>query len=186
MDSQGNELWRRATPTQDTLCYRPFAFITQNDDYLITWSDPILDNSFNDNSTIWLARMTDNGIISGKRRINEDIEGFPTLKDYYVNDYYQDDSGNIFLMGEMTYRITSYNVCYTKLLRYLIASEYNYIQYNQYPLLIFANLNGDTVSTKRYTFLPTDDIGRRVKPYQILKLPDGGYILSCEDRNNFV
>ncbi len=154
LDSQGNELWRRTTATQDTLCYRPFAFITQNDDYLITWSDPVLDESHNTNRTIWLARMSDNGVISGKHKISDDIDGIEN-KWYYVNDYYQDNSGNIFLMGEMTYPRNGF--------------------------LIKINPEGHAVWFREYECFPENDADMaQTKLYGLTHTADGGFIMGGE------
>jgi hypothetical protein len=73
LDSAGNELWRRTTATQDTICYHPFAFVMPDGDYLITWSDNDLYHANNNNRSIWLARMDNNGNISQKRKIQDYI-----------------------------------------------------------------------------------------------------------------
>jgi hypothetical protein len=155
LDSEGNELWRRTTAGVDTLCYRPFTFPTQNDDYIITWSDPILSESFNDSSTIWLARMSDNGVITGKHKISDDLIGFSTSKEYYVNDYYQDNAGNIFLMGEMTYPRNGF--------------------------LIKINSQGNAVWFQEYHCFPENDADMaQTKLYGLTATPDGGFIMGGE------
>ncbi|HNQ66984.1 MAG TPA: T9SS type A sorting domain-containing protein [Bacteroidales bacterium] len=155
LDSQGNELWRRATSTTDTMCYRPFAFLTQNDYYIITWSDPFLyEEVLNPDLTMWLAKMSDNGIISGRHKISDDIEGFP-LKMFYVNDYHQDSFGNIFIMGEMTY------------------------PYNGF--LIKINPQGHAVWFREYECFPENDAeGDWTKLYGLTPTPDGGFIMGGE------
>ncbi len=155
LDSQGNELWRRATSTQDTMCYRPFAFLTQNNDYIITWSDPFLyEEVVNPSLTIWLARMSDNGIISNRHKISDDIAGFP-IKMFYVNDYHQDSYGNIFIMGEMTY------------------------PYNGF--LIKINPQGNAVWFREYECFPENDAeGDWTKLYGLTPTPDGGFIMGGE------
>lgn len=107
LDSGGNELWRRTTASQDTLCFHPFAARMEDGDYLMLWSDPYLyDDDLtpltNYNMSLWMARMTDNGVIYGKKKLSHDIEGFPA-KNFAINDLYQDSSGNVFVAGALTY-----------------------------------------------------------------------------------
>lgn len=155
LDNQGNELWRRATSTQDTMCYRPFAFLTQNNDYIITWSDPELyEEVLNPNRTLWLAKMSDNGVISERHKISDDIEDLP-IKRYYINDYYQDSMGNVFLMGEMAYPYCG--------------------------LLIKINPQGHAVWLRTYTCFPENDVsGAYTKLYGLTPTPDGGFIMGGE------
>jgi hypothetical protein len=154
LDSEGNELWRRTTAGVDTLCYRPFAFPTQNNDYIITWSDPYLSTAHNLNRTLWLANMTDNGVIYGKRKISDDIEGFPNKK-FYVNDYYQDATGNIYIMGE--------------------------IVYPQNGFLIKINPEGHAVWFREYECFPENDAEVAwTKLYGLTPTPDGGFIMGGE------
>jgi len=154
LDSEGNEMWRRTTAGVDTLCYRPFAFVSQDDDYIITWSDPVLDESHNTNRTIWLARMSDNGAISEKHKISDDIDGIEN-KWYYVNDYYQDGLGNIFLMGIMEYPNNGF--------------------------LIKINPQGNAVWFREYQCFPENDADMsQTKLYGLTATPDGGFIMGGE------
>jgi hypothetical protein len=154
LDSQGNEMWRRTTAGVDTLCYRPFAFPTQNDDYIITWSDPVLGSAHNLNRTIWLAKMSDSGVITGKHKISDDIDGIENNW-YYVNDYYQDSCGNIFLAGESSYA--------GFLLK--VNPEGHAVWYREYECFPENDTDGDWDWTKVYGLTPT---------------PDGGFIMGGE------
>jgi len=156
LDNAGNELWRRTTATQDTLCFHPFAFIMPDGDYLITWSDPYLDNAINEeNRSIWLARMDDNGTISQKRRIHDYIDDLPNKK-FLVNDYYQDTAGNIYLVGEATY-------------------------YTQPGFILKINPQGEAVWYRDYVCFPDNTTsGAYTKFYSITPTPDGGFIMGGE------
>jgi len=155
LDSAGNELWRRTTATQDTICFHPFAFVMPDGDYLITWSDPSLDNSANINHSLWLARMDNNGNISQKRKIQDYIDDLP-YKRIYVNDYYQDSAGNIYLTGEAAY-------------------------YTQPGFILKINPQGEVEWYRDYVCFPENTVNTPwTKFYSITPTPDGGFIIGGE------
>ena len=155
LDNEGNELWRRTTATQDTICYHPFAFVMPDGNYLITWSDPYLYHAFNDNRSIWLARMDNNGNISQKRRMHDYIDDLPNKK-FLVNDYYQDSAGNIYLVGEA-------------------------IHYTQPGFILKINHQGEVEWYRDYVCFPENTVNTPwTKFYSITPTPDGGFIMGGE------
>ncbi len=100
LDNEGNEQWRSYTTGTDTITTRPFAALMPDGDYLITWADPNLFDAPNPNRSLWLARMTNDGFIYGKKEISTEIEGFEVNRNYRVNDCYQDENGNVYFAGE--------------------------------------------------------------------------------------
>jgi len=155
LDSAGNELWRRTTATQDTICYHPFAFVMPDGDYLITWSDNDLYHANNNNRSIWLARMDNNGNISQKRKIQDYISELPN-KYFWVNDYYQDSLGNIYLTGEAAY-------------------------YTQPGFILKINPQGEVEWYRDYVCFPENNVNTPwTKFYSITPTPDGGFIMGGE------
>ena len=159
LDSEGNELWRQNTATEDTLCYRPYAFLLPDtDDYLISWSDPYLADfvppeygpDLNPNRSIWLAKMTDNGVITNKKKVQFDIPDFGN-KMYYTNDYYQDVEGNMYLMGEVTTTTSGF------LLK--ISPTGEALWYREYECFSENNAEADYTYTKLYGLTATEDGG---------------------------
>ncbi len=63
---------------------------------------------------------------------------------------------------------------------FVIAASDGYSAYNHFPMLLFTDAKGDTLSVKSYFFTP-NVTRRKVRPYQLLKLPDGGFLMSCQD-----
>ena len=126
----------------------------EDNDYLITWSDPYLDNENNYERTLWIARLDDNGAIYNKRKVSDDIEGFE-IKKYYVNDYYQDSNHNIYLTGEMSYPQNSF--------------------------LMKINSDGTAQWFREYDCFPENDIENTwTKLYGLTPTEDGGFIMGGE------
>jgi len=123
--------------------------------YLITWSDPYLYHAFNDNRSIWLARMDNNGNISQKRRMHDYIDDLPNKK-FLVNDYYQDSAGNIYLVGEA-------------------------IHYTQPGFILKINHQGEVEWYRDYVCFPENTVNTPwTKFYSITPTPDGGFIMGGE------
>ena len=157
LDNEGNELWRQYTATNDTICYHPFAFLLEGtDEYLISWSDPLLadfENSpynpdLNSDRSIWLAKMTNAGVIYDKKKVSVDIPEFGN-KIYYANDYSQDEDGYMYLMGEVTTTNSGF------LLK--INPEGEALWYREYEC--FPENDADLTYTKLYGLTPTSDGG---------------------------
>ena len=168
LDSEGNELWRQYTATEDTLCYHPFAFLLEGtDEYLISWSDPYLADFENSpynpdpnvNRSLWLANMDDSGNISNKRKVESDIEGFPNGH-ILLNDYYQDEEGNMYLVGELIY-------------------------YEQMGFLFKINPSGEALWYQQYECFPENDADLvYTKLYGLTPTPDGGFVMGGEYFSN--
>ncbi len=162
IDSQGNELWRKASSTQDTLCYNPFAFIMPDGNFLITWSDPFLYNSstpyapiLNSARTLWFATMSNTGIISNRRKITDDYFD-AGIQSFYVNDFSQDTAGNIFLTGTA-------------------------IKYNEHGFLLKINPQGEVVWYRDFICFPENEAGYEYTKFNsITPTPDGGFIMGGE------
>ena len=162
LDNQGNELWRKASSTQDTLCYNPFAFIMPDGNFLITWSDPYLYNSstpyapiLNSARTLWFATMSNTGIISNRRKITDDYFD-AGIQSFYVNDYSQDTAGNIFLTGTA-------------------------IKYNEHGFLLKISPQGEVVWYRDFICFPENEAGYEYTKFNsITPTPDGGFIMGGE------
>ncbi len=162
IDNQGNELWRKASSTQDTLCYNPFAFIMPDGNFMITWSDPYLYNSstpyapiLNSARTLWFATMSNTGIISNRRKITDDYFD-AGIQSFYVNDFSQDTAGNIFLTGTA-------------------------IKYNEHGFLLKINPQGEVVWYRDFICFPENEAGYEYTKFNsITPTPDGGFIMGGE------
>ncbi len=155
IDSEGNELWRSYTTNTDTITFQPFAALMPDGDYLIAWSDPFLADILNPEGAIWLARMTDDGFIYGKKKVSSEITEIAPNR-FYINDSYQDDSGNVYLTGERGGL--------------------------PYPaFLLKVNSQGISEWYREYDCFPDDDAqATHTKIYGITPTEDGGFIMGGE------
>ncbi len=155
LDNEGNELWRSYTTNTDTITFHPFAALMPDGNYLIAWSDPFLADAPNPNSNLWLARMTDNGFIYGKKKASSDIDDIISTS-YFINDMYQDENGNVYLTGE----------------KWSVASP---------SFLIKINPLGIAEWYREYECFPDDDAqATYTKIYGITPTEDGGFIMGGE------
>ncbi len=155
LDNEGNELWRSYTTNSDTITFHPFAALMPDGDFLITWSDPFLADILNPDGAIWLARMTDDGFIYGKKKVSSEITEIAPNR-FYINDSYQDDSGNVYLTGERGGL--------------------------PYPaFLLKVNSQGISEWYREYDCFPDDDAqATHTKIYGITPTEDGGFIMGGE------
>lgn len=155
LDSEGNELWRNATASSDTACYHPFAFLLDNGEFLISWTDPaLIYSAMNPNMSLWFAKMNAEGVYD-KKKIQYYLPELPNHL-WYINDYYTDTDGNMYLVGEGTY-------------------------YIERGFLLKMNPEGEVLWYRDYECFPDNDAASSyTKLYSMTPTPDGGFILGGE------
>lgn len=114
IDSEGNEQWRYIIPSHNniptfppdftTANYRPRIFNAPDDNYWVVWTDPDVISGYelqvNPVSTIRIAKLRDN--ITSCEFVDE-VDLYSQLDNFYryqylINDSYQDEQGNMYLL----------------------------------------------------------------------------------------
>ncbi len=123
IDSEGNEKWRFVIPGMDSIpgfpydftlaYYRPRIFNAPDGNYWVVWTDPMVNSNLylqsNPQSTIRIAKLEDTitgCIFTGEKDLKTELDN-PAQNWYLINDSYQDENGDMYLLLQNYWGINS-------------------------------------------------------------------------------
>jgi hypothetical protein len=123
IDSEGNEKWRHIIPGHNNLQgfpanyttanFRSRIFLAPDGNYWVVWTDPQIINEFNlisnPNSTMRIAKLVDTGTgceFTEEKDLKTELDN-PELNLYFINDSYQDENGDMYLLLQNYWGINS-------------------------------------------------------------------------------
>jgi hypothetical protein len=165
IDSEGNEQWRYIIsghnnipsypPDFTTANYRPRIFNAPDGNYWVVWTDPMVIGSnelqSNPQSTIRIAKLEDTitgCIFTGEKDLKTELDN-PAQNWYFINDSYQDENGDMYLLLQNYWGINS---AFVKIHSTGVGAWLR--TYKCYP-----DNDADIVETSLYGICPTEDNG---------------------------
>jgi len=164
IDNNGDEQWRYIIhgqlgqspwPDFEPATFRPRIFNALDGNYWVVWTDPLVPISpnlqSNPNSSIRIAKLEDTitgCVFTGEKNLITELEN-PSLNYYLINDSYQAENGDIYLLVQNYW---GYNSAFVKIHSSGVGAWLR--TYQCYP-----DDDADITETALYGICPTEDNG---------------------------